>query len=98
MDNVTDDEFKKQFGLSMSEDVSNLIDHVYVEKESKYFARSKTVRNLYTRQELSQKNKKDLIRILYWGSSKIQTMCKRLYQWFIDHDMMYDKNYKKISK
>lgn len=97
MNNVTDDEFKKQFGLSMSEDVSNLIDHVY-EKESKYFARLKAVRNLYTREKLSQKNKEDLIRILYWGSSAIKTMCNRLYQWFIDHDMMYDKNYKKISK
>jgi hypothetical protein len=87
MDDITDDQFKKQVDLSLTETRQTLIDYVYDKLLVKKF---NPIRDLYkTKEELLQKTKDDLIRILYWGSQGTLEMCDRLQTWFTKHDLMW---------
>lgn len=96
IDDITDDKFKEQVGLSFTESIETLVEHV--KNGPPQF---NPIRDLYTPEELMQKireSKDDLIRILYWGSSSTNDMCDRLREWFTKHDLMYDVDYQKIKK
>jgi len=86
MDDITDEQFKNQVNILSTESRQTLIDHVY----DKPIAKFNPVRELYkTKEELGQKTKDELIRILYWGSQGKNEMCDRLQRWFTKHDLMW---------
>ena len=98
MNDITDAQFQKEVGLSSMESISKLVQHIYItNKDGKLHAKFNPIRKLYTKEELMQKSKDDIIRILYWGGSKVTPMCNRLMQWFDKNDMMYDENNQKIN-
>ena len=99
MDDITPDQFKTQFGLSFSERLSTLVEHIYlIDKDGDLNAKFNAIRDLYTKEELQAKDRGDLIRILFWGSSPVVSMCRRLNEWFTIHDLMYDIDNQKIIK
>lgn len=95
MDDITPAQFIDKVEISLTESRETLVDYVYSVPLKKSF---NAIRKLYTKQELSEKSRDDLIRILYWGSCTVVNMCNRLNEWFSKHDLMYDIDNQKIIK